>query len=116
MRARDTLAAYAERINRHDFDVLVDLIAPDAVFWFSDGSHQGLPAIRRAFEATWAALKDETYAISEIVWLNEEACAYRFARQAMIDGVPQSGSGRGTSVFRRVGERWQIVHEHLSAA
>lgn len=116
MTARDTLAAYAEHINRHDFELLIELIAPDAVFWFFDGSHAGLAAIRSAFERTWAVLQDETYAISDVVWLNDEACLYRFDWDATVDGRRASGSGRGTSVFRHTGERWQIVHEHLSAA
>jgi hypothetical protein len=53
MTARDVLAAYADRINRQDFDLLTDLVAPDATFWFSDGTHRGIDAIRAAFEATW---------------------------------------------------------------
>jgi hypothetical protein len=35
MSARDVLKAYEDRINSHDFDQLTDLIAADAVFWFS---------------------------------------------------------------------------------
>jgi hypothetical protein len=57
--ARDLLRAYEQRINTHNFDRLVDLIAPDAVFWFSDGSHQGIGAIRAAFERTWLSLSNE---------------------------------------------------------
>ena len=53
MSARDVLRAYEDRINRHDFDLLIDLIAPDATFWFSDGTHRGIAEIRTAFEATW---------------------------------------------------------------
>ena len=52
MNAREVLAAYADRINRQDFDLLVDLIAPDATFWFTSGTHVGIAAIRTAFEST----------------------------------------------------------------
>ena len=65
----DVLKAYEERINRHDFDLLVDLIAPDAVFWFSDGSHRGLADIRSAFERTWRSLQNETYWLDQLEWL-----------------------------------------------
>lgn len=38
MGPKDVLEQYGARINQHDFDVLVPLIAEDAVFWFNDGS------------------------------------------------------------------------------
>ena len=119
MSARDVLQAYEDRINRHDFDLLIDLIAPDATFWFSDGSHRGIAEIRAAFEATWRVIGDtEHYWLDEREWIaegdNAAACTYRFNWTATINGVPASGSGRGTTVLKRVNDRWWIVHEHLS--
>jgi ketosteroid isomerase-like protein len=118
MSAKDVLKAYEDRINRHDFDLLTDLIAEDATFWFSDGTHRGIAAIRAAFEATWHALADETYWLDQLEWIAEgdsaAACTYRFNWKATIDGQPSSGSGRGTTVLKRVDDRWWIVHEHLS--
>ena len=112
------LKAYEDRINHHDFDLLTDLIAEDATFWFSDGTHRGIAGIRAAFEATWQALADEIYWLDQLEWIAEEdsaaACTYRFNWKATIDGKPSSGSGRGTTVLRRVDDRWWIVHEHLS--
>ena len=32
MSAKHVLEAYTDRINRQDFDLLIDLIAPDATF------------------------------------------------------------------------------------
>ncbi|WP_245622299.1 NUDIX domain-containing protein [Devosia epidermidihirudinis] len=55
--AEGVMALYGVRINEHRFDSLVELIADDAVFWFSDGSHVGIAAVRRAFEATWDRLR-----------------------------------------------------------
>jgi ketosteroid isomerase-like protein len=118
MSARDVLQAYEDRINRHDFDLLTELIAHDATFWFSDGTHRGIAEIRAAFEATWTALADETYWLDQREWIAEgdsaAACTYRFNWTATIKGAPSSGSGRGTTVLRRVDDRWWIVHEHLS--
>lgn len=114
------LQAYEQRINQHDFALLVDLIAPDAVFWFSDGSHRGVEAIRVAFEKTWAALANETYWLDQCEWIaqDEEACAciYRFNWRSAQNGRPISGTGRGTTVLRLAAHDWQIVHEHLSPA
>lgn len=119
MTARAVLAAYADRINRQDFDLLTDLVAPDATFWFSDGTHDGIDAIRAAFEATWRIMgPDEQYWLDQHHWIAEgdtaAACTYRYNWKTTFDGKPASGSGRGTTVLRRVGDRWWITHEHLS--
>ena len=119
MSPRSVLRAYEERINRHDFDFLTDLIASDATFWFSDGTHRGISAIRAAFEATWRTMgDDERYWLDQVEWIAEgdraAACTYRFNWTATVEGKPVSGSGRGTTVLNRVADRWWIVHEHLS--
>lgn len=119
MSARDVLQAYTDRINRQDFDVLTDLIAPDATFWFSNGTHSGIAAIRAAFEATWQAMgPTEHYWLDQLEWIAEgdsaAACIYRFNWEITVDGRRDSGSGRGTTVLKRVGDRWWIAHEHLS--
>lgn len=119
MSARDVLDAYTNRINRQDFDLLTDLIAPDATFWFSNGTHSGLAAIRAAFEATWRVMgSSERYWLDELEWIAEgdstAACIYRFNWEVMVEGKRDSGSGRGTTVLRRVDDRWWIVREHLS--
>ena len=118
MTAREALKAYELNLNRRDFDALAGLIAPDAVFWFSDGSHRGISAIRAAFEATWRALPEETYWLDNLEWLAESdmaaACAYRFNWRAVRSGQPISGNGCGTTVLNSSDGRWRIVHEHLS--
>jgi ketosteroid isomerase-like protein len=120
MSARDVLQAYEDRINRHDFELLVDLIAPDATFWFSDGAHRGTAKIRAAFEATWRVMgASEHYWLDQREWIAEgdsaAVCTYRFNWKTTVDGIPSSGNGRGTTVLKRVDDRWWIVHEHLSA-
>ncbi len=117
--ARETLTAYTDRINEQDFDLLTGLIAPDATFWFSNGTYRGIAAIRAAFKATWAAMgPDEHYWLDRLEWIAEgdssAACTYRFNWRTTKDGQPVSGSGRGTTVLKRVGDHWWIAHEHLS--
>ena len=95
------------------------LIHDDAVYWFSDGtSHVGKAAIERAIRRNFDAIKDETYRISELVWMAHSpdvaACTYRYDWSGTIDGEPASGFGRGTSVLVRNSDSWLVVHEHLS--
>ena len=118
--AEAVLALYRDRINLHHFDELRPLIADDALFWFGDGSHEGIEAIRQAFEATWSVLTDETYWLDDLRWLalNDKAsvCTYRFHWRATVRGALSTGTGRGTSVLMPRPSGWRIVHEHLSAA
>jgi ketosteroid isomerase-like protein len=112
--AQDTLKAYELRINQHDFDLLVELIAPDALFWFNDGSYRGIAEIRAAFERTWASFPLEAYWLDQLTWIAEgdvaAACTYRFNWRS----GENSGSGRGTTVLAHTNTGWRIVHEHLS--
>ena len=97
----------------------LQLIDDDAVYWFSDGTaHVGKRAVERAIRKNAELIQDETYRISDVVWLAESsdvaACAYRFEWSGIVHGAPASGAGRGTCVLARRGESWVVVHEHLS--
>jgi len=118
VRPEDTLKQYESKINLHDFDQLVPLISPDALFWFNDGSYSGLDEIRNAFEATWRKFPLEHYWLDDIAWIatadNAAGCTYHFRWKAVIDGRALSGGGRGTTILRNENGMWKIVHEHLS--
>lgn len=115
---QDLMAGYATRTNTHDFDAVAPLIAADAVYFFSDGTFTGREELRRAFEDTWATIRDETYRIEDLRWLARDeriaACVYRFRWRGLVGGQEREGSGRGTSVLAHLDGRWQVVHEHLS--
>src|SRR4051812_15441221 len=105
-----------ERSGRvHGLEHTLGLIDDDAIYWFSDGtSHVGKRAIEQVFRRNFEAIKDESYRISDIVWVAESpdfaACVYRFDWSGMVRGAPASGSGRGTSVLARRANSWVVVH------
>jgi ketosteroid isomerase-like protein len=115
---RETLARFEAAANSADFDRVAPLIADDAVYWFTDGSFEGLDDVRRAFERTWGRIREETYRIHDVRWIAvSEAvavCVYRFTSSGLVTGVPLVATGRGTNVLVREGGVWKIVHEHLS--
>jgi ketosteroid isomerase-like protein len=118
MTLAEFLREYERRTNTHRFEEVAPLIADDATYWFSDGIFQGKDAIRRAFEQTWEVIKDEHYTIANVQWLVDEeqasVCTYFFHWQGNVDGEVRQGTGRGTSVLRKYGDDWKVVHEHLS--
>ncbi|SEG68227.1 protein of unknown function [Actinacidiphila yanglinensis] len=113
------IRAYEQATNSHDITRLVPLIAPEAVYWFSDGSHRGREAVLRAIADTFATIRDETYRIDDLEWIvhsdDHAVCRYRFTWTGAVDGRPRSGSGRGTNVLVNNAGTWQMLHEHLSA-
>jgi ketosteroid isomerase-like protein len=112
------IRAYEEATNSHDIVQLIPLIAPDAVYWFSDGSHRGRDAVLAAIEETFAVIRDEVYRIDELEWIAADGehavCRYRFAWSGTVDGQPRTGGGRGTNVLVNRDGTWQMLHEHLS--
>ena len=109
---------YERATNRHDFDQLAPLIADDATYWFTDGSHGGIEAIRAAIERTFAVILDEVYELKDLEWVavtDEMAvCRYRFFWSGTVDGRSESGHGRGTNVLVKSDGDWKVLHEHLS--
>lgn len=109
---------YEVATNRHDFGQVAALIAEDATYWFTEGSYQGIEAIRSAIERTFATISDEVYRIEDLEWIAVSAefaaCRYRFSWNGVIDGRPAAGSGRGTNVLTKRDGTWQMLHEHLS--
>lgn len=111
--------AYEQATNSHDLTRLAPLIAADAVYWFSDGSHRGRDAVLAAIAETFATIRDEVYRIDDLEWITADhgqaVCRYRFTWTGTVDGQPKSGTGRGTNVLVNSDGTWQMLHEHLSA-
>src|SRR3954471_19924432 len=85
-----------ETSGRRGVEATLSLIDDNAVYWFSDGSHHvGKAAIERAIRRDFEAIQNETYRISEIVWVAESpdvaACVYRFDWSGLLRGAPASG-------------------------
>ena len=118
MSASEHMKLYEAKINLHRFDEVEPLISPEAVFWFTDGTHRGIDEIRAAFERTWHTLENETYWLENLEWIGLGAtvasCTYRFCWKAETGGKTFEGKGRGTTVLRSELRQWKIIHEHLS--
>ncbi len=56
--------------------------------------------------------------VSVLAWLIKSdefaLCVYEFDWSGEINGRPVAGGGRGTTAIARMGDKWQVVHEHLS--
>lgn len=119
MTPAEFLREYETSARRGGVERTLSLIDEKAVYWFSDGSaHAGKPAVEKAIRRNLELIQDETYRISQVVWVAESpdvaVCIFRFDWSGLYQGAPASGAGRGTCVLARRGDGWQVVHEHLS--
>ncbi len=113
------LKTYEEAINSRDFKKVAPLVANNAEYIFTNGTHKGKQAIQEEFEETWATILDERYSLSKVKWVKagyrNAACEYAFESDGVIDGKRQVHKGTGTSTLRRIDGNWRIVKEELSA-
>lgn len=103
-----------------DLPGLLELIAEDAIFLFSNGAaHQGKAAVAAAIRTKHETIKGDDYHLENLRWLavsNDVAtCVYTYHWAGEIDGQRMSGRGRGSTVLRKEDDRWKVVLEHLSA-
>lgn len=116
---RTFLQAYEAAVRSRDFDKLAPFLAENAVFWFTGGSYVGKPAVRQGFDERWAAIHDEKYTLSDVKWVVTSywtsACTFDFRSEGTVNSRRVLDEGRGTTVLKRIGGSWRIVHQHLSA-
>ncbi|HET9906675.1 MAG TPA: nuclear transport factor 2 family protein [Anaerolineales bacterium] len=118
MDIEEFIHAYEQALATQDWVNLDPLVHQDACVTFSNGTvHQGKPAVRKAFERNFSSIKDETYSISNVHWVNKgsEMAVYlfEFNWSGLINDKPASGSGRGTSVLIKDNDKWLLLVEHL---
>jgi uncharacterized protein (TIGR02246 family) len=120
MTPAEVKAELIRRMAAKDLDGTLDLIADDAVYFWSNGAAMfGKDAIAAGLKDNFANIANDTYEISDVKWLVESrdvaACVFRFTWTGEIGGQPAAGQGRGASVLRCENGQWQIVHENLSS-
>lgn len=113
------MRAYEAANNSRVLDRVLAHIAPDASYWFSDGSHYGHAEIRVALQDTFDAIQDEVYSIHDLAWVavgtDIAVCRYHFSWTGLVQGQPRSGTGRGTNVLVKYESGWLIEHEQLTS-
>lgn len=114
-------AAYEAALRSQRWERVAPLMHDEACVTFSTGAvHRSKAALQRAFEANFAAIENEDYRISELVWRerNEDRASYtfRFVWSGRIAGQPASGSGLGTITLIRCDDGWLLLAETLHRA
>lgn len=109
----------AHRMRVRDLDGTSELIADDAVYFWSNGAALfGKAAIADGMRQNFDSIENDPCETLDVTWLVENddlaVCVYKFRWTGEVDGKPAGGRGRGTSVLKRVDGEWRTVHERLS--
>ncbi len=111
------IKAYENTLATQSWEQVAPLIHQDCVATFSEGTYIGKAEVEKAFRKTFTLIKDEKFAVSDIHWVQETEntaiLIYIFSWSGIIDGMPASGSGRGTSILIKQDGKWQLICEHL---
>ena len=107
------------RMNAKDLAGTMELIADDAVYFWSNGAAMfGKEQIAQAMQANFEGIQNDVYEVRDLTWLVDSpdvaVAVYRFQWTGELEGKPASGRGRGASVIKRIEGEWRTVHEHLS--
>ena len=114
-------AAYEAALRSQRWEVVAPLIHDEACVTFSTGAvHRGKAAVQRAFAANFAAIDNEDYRVSELVWRDRTAdragYTFRFAWHGNIAGQPASGAGTGSITLVLTHAGWKLLAETLHRA
>lgn len=114
-------AAYEAALRSQRWERVAPLMHDEACITFSTGAvHRGKAAVQRAFEANFAAIENEDYRISELVWRErgEDRATYtfRFAWSGRIAGQPAAGAGTGSITLVLTPMGWKLLAETLERA
>ena len=114
-------AAYEAALRSQRWELVAPLIHDEACVTFSNGAvHSGKAAVQRAFEANVAAIQNEDYRVTEVIWRDrtEDRASYtfRFAWTGHIAGQPASGAGTGSIILVLTPTGWQLLGERLHRA
>jgi uncharacterized protein (TIGR02246 family) len=93
-----------------DLDALMGPVADDVVSYELDGEYVGKPAVREVCKTGLDATTEEiTFTTTDLT----VAASGNLAIAWGLDHVAADTS-RSTRVFKRTGDRWQLIHQHLS--
>jgi ketosteroid isomerase-like protein len=106
-------------MNAKDLPGTMELIADDAVYFWSNGAAMfGKEQIAQGMRAGFEGIQNDVYEVRDLTWLVDSpdvaVAVYRFQWTGEVEGKPASGRGRGASVIKRIEGEWRTVHEHLS--
>ena len=117
MRPLDFIKKYEQAISTQEWGNVDELIHPDCVVTFTNGTYKGKPEVEKIFRKNFALIKDEKYSISNIHFVTEKTdyavFIFNYHWSGIINGEPAEGSGRGTSVIIKSNDHWQLISEHL---
>ena len=117
MKPEDFLDNYKDALATQKWEAVSPLIHKDACVVFSSGTHKGKAEVKKAFERNFALIKNDSYSMSNIHWVQktEDYSVYLFSFHwtGIINEKPAEDKGRDTGILIKENGNWQLLAEHL---
>ncbi len=118
MTPEEFIKSYESALRTQDWKVVEPLVSENVSVTFSNGIiHIGKENVQKAFKKNFSIIKNEKYAIENIIWLAKDkkyaVYLFEFNWTGIIDGKSASGNGIGTSVLIKENAKWKLLTEHL---
>ncbi len=111
------LNQYKSALATQNWEEVSPLIHEDACVVFSSGTHKGKREVKQAIEKNFALIKNETFSISNVHWVQKTdsfaVLLFNFHWSGLINENPAKGTGRGSSIIVKEKGKWQLLIEHL---
>lgn len=109
---------YESALATQSWQAVGPLMDDEVCVTFSNGRvFKGKSEVQGAYEANFALIQDEKYAMSDHHWVQKSdtfaVCLYVFHWSGLINGKEALGAGRGTAVLVFNEDKWQLLTEHL---
>lgn len=117
----DAFNALLEGIRHTDVKVVTGAYwnSPQLTIYNSNGSvTKGWAQVHSNVESAYANLKDVTLETRDVhvqmLGRDGAVVSFLWTQSQTVNGTPETGTGRTTLVYRRIGATWKIVHRHTS--
>lgn len=116
-----TFNALLEGIRHTDVNAVTGAYwnSPQLTIYNSNGSvTKGWAQMHSNVESSYANLKDVTLETRDVrvqmLGRDGAVVSFLWTQSQTVGGTPETGTGRTTLVYRRIGTSWKIVHRHTS--
>ena len=112
-----TLENYLLGLSKQSWSAVEEYFHDNCTIHFIEATYQGKKQIGTAIGKTFSMIKDEDFILENIKWNHKSdtfaACTFVYKWTGTIHGRRFTTPGRGTIVWVKEDDRWQIVVEHF---
>lgn len=114
---QDEMKLYEAALSNQTWEAVQDFFHENCTVVFAEATYFGKKQVSGAIQKTFSLIKDESFLLTNINWTitrdDFASCTFHFEWSGTINGKRFTNPGRGTALWVKENDRWQIVNEHF---